>query len=131
MVATSSPFVRLTGEKAVLLTSFRRDGTPVGTPVSVAVDGDRAFIRSFRESGKVKRILRNPDVTVAPCTLSGKVTGAALPARARVLSGEDARRASQAISRKHRLLQGLLVPLGHRLMRRRTVHLELEPREWT
>jgi len=39
-----APFVR---QKTVLLTSYRRDGTPVGTPVSVAVDGDCVFACSF------------------------------------------------------------------------------------
>ncbi len=33
-------------QRAVLLTSYRRDGTPVGTAVNMAVDGDRAFVRT-------------------------------------------------------------------------------------
>lgn len=39
-----APFVR---QKTVLLTTYRRDGTPVGTPVHIAVDGDRAFFRTW------------------------------------------------------------------------------------
>jgi len=53
------PFVE---QRTVLLTSFRRDGTPVGTPVTIAVEGDRAFIRSFDAAWKVKRMARNPEV---------------------------------------------------------------------
>jgi hypothetical protein len=37
------PFVH---QKYVLLTTYRRDGTPVGIPVHIAVDGDRAFVRT-------------------------------------------------------------------------------------
>ena len=33
--------------KTILLTTYKRDGTPVGTPVSIAFDGDRAFFRSY------------------------------------------------------------------------------------
>jgi hypothetical protein len=46
------PFAR---QRAVLLTTFRRDGTPVATPVSIAVDGGRAFIRTYNRAGKAKR----------------------------------------------------------------------------
>lgn len=33
--------------KTILLTTYKRDGTPVGTPVSVAFDDIRAFFRSY------------------------------------------------------------------------------------
>jgi PPOX class probable F420-dependent enzyme len=68
------PFVR---QKTVLLTTYRRDGTPVGTPVNIAVDGDRAFIRTFDTAWKLKRIRNNPEVQVAPSTVGGKPTGPA------------------------------------------------------
>ncbi len=32
--------------KTILLTTYKRDGTPIGTPVSIAFDGERAFFRS-------------------------------------------------------------------------------------
>src|SRR5215213_11763143 len=90
--ATFAPFVR---QRTVLLTTLRRDGTPVETPVSIAVDGDRAFIRSWDTAGKVKRIRNNPAVTIAPCTALGRPTGAAIPARARILTGEGSTRAGR------------------------------------
>ena len=114
-----------THQWAVLLTTFRRDGTPVGTPVSLAVDGERAFVRSPGNGWKVKRIRRNPHVEIAPCTPRGRPTGPAVPALATPLQGEDAKRAAGALRRKHPLLQGVLVPLAHRLMRCGTAHFEL------
>jgi hypothetical protein len=42
-----------------------------------------------------------------------------------LLDGEQARLAAQALARRHRVLQGLLVPLAHRLRRYRTMHYEL------
>ena len=120
------PFVT---QRTVLLTSFRRDGTPVGTPVNIAVEGDRAFIRSFDAAWKIKRMGRNPEVEVAPSTIRGEPQGPAIRARARLLEGEEAEHASELIESKHPILQGILVPLGHRLKRLRTLHFELTPIE--
>ena len=111
--------------KTIVLTSFKRDGTPVATPVSIAFDGDRAFFRSWHTAGKAKRLRRDPRVQVAPSTLSGTPTGAVIDARARCLTGADAQLAARALARRHRVLQRVLVPLAHRVMRYRTVHYEL------
>jgi uncharacterized protein len=112
---------------AVLLTSFRRDGTPVGTPVSVAFEGERAFVRSPGTGWKVKRMRRNPHVELAPCTPGGQPTGPSLSAVATPLEGEEAKRAARALRRKHPVLQGLVVPLTHRLLRCGTAYFELRP----
>ena len=123
--ASLAPFAR---QKTVLLTTFRRDGTPVGTPVSIAVAGDRAFVRSWDSAGKVKRIRNNPEVTIAPSTARGTPTGPALPAQARILTGSESSHAGRLLARKYPLLHGVLVPLAHRLRRNTTVHIELTPR---
>ncbi len=112
---------------AVLLTSFRRDGTPVGTPVSIAVDGDRGYLPSPGTAWKVKRIRNEPRIEIAPCTPRGRPTGPAVAATARRLEGREARRAARALRRKHPVLQGVLVPLAHRLMRCGTAHFEVRP----
>jgi PPOX class probable F420-dependent enzyme len=123
-----APFVR---QKTALLTTYRRDGTPVGTPVSIAVDGDRAVVRSYERAGKTRRIGNNPVVEVAPCTARGKPTGPAIRARARRLGHAESEHAARLLARKHPLLQAMLVPLAHRVLRRaktgRTVHFELTP----
>jgi PPOX class probable F420-dependent enzyme len=122
-----APFVR---QKTILLTSYRRDGRAVGAPVSVVVDGDHAYVRSPGTGGKIKRIRNNPLVQIAPCTASGTVTGPAVRMRARLLDGAEFRHASGLLSRKYPMLQGVLVPLAHRLGRARfgrTVHLALTP----
>lgn len=112
---------------AVLLTTYRRDGTPVGTPVSVVVDGDRAFVRTWDAAWKFRRIRENPEVEISPCTPRGRPTGPAIRARARVLTGEESERAARLLARKYPFLHGALVPLLHRLRGYRTVHVELVP----
>ena len=121
---TLEPFVH---QKYVLLTTYRRDGTPVGTPVNITVEGDRAFVRTWDTAWKVKRIRNNSEVEVAPSTLRGKPTGLAIRAHARILDGDESAYAGRAIARKHRILHGLLIPLVHRLRRNKTVHIELKP----
>jgi uncharacterized protein len=119
---------QLRSTKTVLLTTYRRDGTPVATPVSIAFDGDRAFFRSYHKAWKTKRLARNRQVEAAPATFRGKRTRVAVRGEATLLTGDQARTAARALARRHRVLQGILVPLAHRLMRYRTMHYELMPR---
>ena len=111
--------------KTVLLTTYKRDGTPVPTPVSIAFDHDRAFFRSFDKAWKTKRLRNNPRVELAPSTLRGKPLGPPIKAQAKLLAGEQASIAARALARRQRVLQGILVPLFHRLARYRTLHYEL------
>jgi PPOX class probable F420-dependent enzyme len=97
-MSSIDPFIN---QWAVLLTSYPRDGTPVGTPVSVAVDGDRALLRSPASGWKVKRMRNNPRVEIAPCTARGRPTGPGVHALARPLAGDEARLAARALRRKH------------------------------
>jgi uncharacterized protein len=118
------PFV---GQWAVLLTTYKRDGTPIGTPVNIAVDGNRAFVRTFDTAWKLKRIHYNPEVEIAPSTWRGRPTGPAIRARARLLEGEESAYAGRLLVRKHPILHRILVPLVHRLRGNETVHIELRP----
>ena len=118
-------FDDLATARTVSLTTFRRDGTPVATPVHIVTDGDVAYVRTFDSAGKFKRVRNDPRVELAPCTTRGRVTGAARPAKARVLDGEEADRAAAALAAKYPVLQGVLIPLGHRLRGMTTVHLQL------
>jgi PPOX class probable F420-dependent enzyme len=122
-------FEQLAAAPTALLTTYRRDGTPVTTPVSVAVAEGRAFFRTYDRSGKYRRLRRDPAVTAAPATWRNRPTGPPVPARAQLLDGDAAARASRLLAGKHRLLHGVLVPLAHRLRGYRTLHFELLPVE--
>jgi PPOX class probable F420-dependent enzyme len=103
--------VAITDEKYVLLTTFRRNGDAVPTPVwIVALPDGTAGCGTEIDSGKVKRIRDNPSVTLQPCTVRGKVleTSAVVPATAEVLVGKDARPVSDAVHRKYRVATSLL-----------------------
>ena len=90
-IAPDRPFEPLRDQWAVALTSYRRDGTPVSTTVNIAVDGERAFVRTYEQAWKFKRIRRDPRVVkVAPSTARGRPTGPPIEARARVVEGAEA-----------------------------------------
>jgi uncharacterized protein len=123
---TLEPFV---GQWAVLLTTYKRDGTPVGTAVNIAVQGDRAYFRTWDTAWKLRRIRNNPEVEFAASAARGRPTAPAIGARARVLEGEGSARAGRLLARKYPALHGLLVPLVHRLRGNKTMHVELTPAE--
>jgi PPOX class probable F420-dependent enzyme len=73
---------RLARVRYLSLTTFRRDGKPVATPVWVARQRDELVVYTARSSDKVKRLRNNNRVLLAPCGMRGRVsgdTGRALP----------------------------------------------------
>jgi PPOX class probable F420-dependent enzyme len=118
---------RFTHQRTVRLTTYRRDGTGVGTPVSLAVDGGHAYFRTWSTSWKARRLRRDPAVVVEPSTVRGVPTGPGLTGTAQLLEGAEAERAARLLAAKHPLLHGVLVPLAHKLKGFRTVHYRLTP----
>jgi PPOX class probable F420-dependent enzyme len=92
--------------KYVRLTTFRRDGTPVHTPVWFAVDGTTLVVWTDASSGKVKRIRANPAVEVAPSDGRGRPTGVVRTGTARLLDAElDRQRGHDLLNRKYGLVK--------------------------
>ena len=95
--------------KYLSLTTFRRDGTPVATPVWFAIDsGGRLVIYSVFGAGKIKRVRANVNVEVSPCTLKGRLTGIPVGATAVELGGSDAEAAKRALNKKYGLQKRIL-----------------------
>jgi len=89
------------GQKYISLTTFRKNGTKVATPVWFGEEGDKLYVMTRSDMGKTKRIRNNPQVMVAPCTIRGKVTGTQVAALAHILPPEQHARARQTINRKY------------------------------
>ena len=103
----------LSQRRYVSLTTFRRDGTPVATPVWLVAWEDGIAVWTNAGTGKVKRLRRNRSVTVAPCTFRGRLLGDPIAGQARLLTADDNARVTSLIVRKYRL-QGWLVTLRAR-----------------
>jgi len=89
------------GQKYISLGTFRKNGAKIATPVWFGEAGDNLYVMTRSDMGKTKRIRNNPQVTVAPCTIRGKVTGPEVAASARILPPEEQAQARQAINRKY------------------------------
>jgi PPOX class probable F420-dependent enzyme len=68
-----TPLLPLADARFVSLTTFRRSGEPVSTPVWIGRDGGALVVLTPADSGKVKRLRRDPRVEIRPCGRFGAV----------------------------------------------------------
>lgn len=89
--------------KYVSLTTFRKDGTPVATPVWAVADGGELYVWTRSDSWKVKRIRNNGRVTVSACDVRGRVAEGApvLEGEARLLDEAGLKRVRKLMLRKY------------------------------
>ncbi|MFI6058289.1 PPOX class F420-dependent oxidoreductase [Streptomyces sp. NPDC051286] len=87
----------------VSLTTYRKDGTPVATPVWAAADGEELFIWTRSDSWKVKRIRNNSRVMVTVCDVRGRIADGAPSAEgtARLLDEAGTRAVRRFLARKY------------------------------
>ena len=107
---------QLGSEKYVLLTTFRRDGRAVATPLWAVPDEGGLAFWTPKDTGKVKRIRNSGRVTVAPCDIRGTPQGEAIEATATIGDAADRARVGKALNQKYGLL-GRLTQLGSKLRR--------------
>ncbi|MEU1182972.1 PPOX class F420-dependent oxidoreductase [Streptomyces sp. NPDC005820] len=107
---------RLGAGKYLLITSYRKNGTGVATPVWVVRDGDALGAWSAADAWKVKRIRARGDVLVGPCDVRGNPTGEQIPATAEICDARTTADYRTLLARKYGIL-GRLTLLGSRLRR--------------
>jgi uncharacterized protein len=100
------------------ITSFKRDGTGVPTPMWFVADADRLYALTDLHSPKVWRMRRNPEVLVAPCRVNGTVRHEPIAARAEVLTATPELERVQKLLRERYRITYRLVMLAYRLGRR-------------
>jgi uncharacterized protein len=122
-------FEALRGERYLSLTTFRRNGERVATPVWFALrDGPVAYVTTDADAGKVKRLRHDTACTVAPCDVRGRVRGPEIAAVARLLDGQDAEVAREALANTYGWqwrLVGLSATMGRLIGRHRVGRVEL------
>lgn len=80
-----------------MLTTFRRNGQPVSTPVSIAVHGGRVYFVTAMDSGKARRAARCEKVRLALCSLGGAVAGEPVDGQVRLLEGPARRQVRRVL----------------------------------
>lgn len=114
--SSESPKVQI-GGKYLSLTTYRRDGAPVATPVWFVEDDGLLFVITGADSYKARRLRRNPAVMVAACSARGAVRGEQYPGRAEFLPESEHERIDRLIAEKYRIDRILILPLYRLAMR--------------
>ena len=127
-MAPSNPFDALAGGRYVRLSTLRKSGAAVPTPVWFARLGENLYVVTGHNTGKVKRIRNNPDVTLAPSDFRGRPKGPDMRAVAGLMDEKGGGPADRALRDKFgwqyrvvELIEGLLGVVNER------VYLELRP----
>ena len=111
------PWPRLHRTWYISVTTFRRDGRGVPTPVWFVAEANRLYVYTAVTSGKVKRMRRDPHVTVAPCSVRGRVRATPVAGVATFLDDAEARRVARLFDHKYGITRRLLGLYG-RIRRR-------------
>jgi uncharacterized protein len=99
-----APFI---DQRYLNLESFKRDGTPVQTPVWFAEEQGVLYVYTLANAGKVKRIRRNPRIRIAPCTMRGTVTRPWVEAEATIVDATTAAHGHALLRHKYGWLKGI------------------------
>ena len=105
-------FANLQGHQFMKLTTFRKTGVAVPTPVWFAQEGDRLYVTTQPDAGKIKRIRHTARVLVEPCTVRGDSLGPSVEARARELDAREGEQANRALTRKYGIQKRLFDLFG-------------------
>jgi len=127
-------FPDLGREQCIALTTFRKTGQAVTTPVWFAISLGTIYVETHADAGKLKRLRHTARVTLAPCTYSGKVTGSVSEGNARILTeSEESTAASVALAKKYGVMRSLyhFVRNARRMLQRKAkagvVYIAIEP----
>lgn len=99
---------RLSSGKYLSLTTFKKSGDAVATPVWVAREGDHLYVTTRADSWKVKRLRNNPDVLLAPCDMRGNITGEQVPGYGEVLDAAGSSHVRELINKRYGLTAKVL-----------------------
>jgi PPOX class probable F420-dependent enzyme len=88
MQTRTKTFDALSSAQYANLTTFRRNGIAVSTPMWFAIyePTGTIYLETDANAGKVKRIRHTPRVTLAQCKANGKVTGDVIEGQARIVT---------------------------------------------
>lgn len=119
--------------KYLNLTSYRRDGRGVATPVWFVVDEGTVYVSTGDRTGKVRRLRRDPHVALTPSDARGQPRGATFGAVAAFAPAGDERRIEALFDRKYPMAKPALTlmwKVARRFRRRdagREVFLTIRP----
>ncbi|MEI7769963.1 MAG: PPOX class F420-dependent oxidoreductase [Chloroflexales bacterium] len=122
----TTTFAGLRDQQYISLTTYRKSGEAIATPVWFALDGERMYIVTPADSGKVKRIRNNGRVSLAPSDGRGKLKGPAMSALAALTDQAEGGAGDRALKAKYGWMYGAFNILW-RFRKIKAVFLEVRP----
>ena len=115
----------LKGKKYCLLITYKKDGTPVPSPLWFGVGNGKLYAETGADDWKVKRIRNNPHVRVAPCNTRGVPTGPPFIGTARIVDKDEEAEADRIIQSNYGVGRTIYErALAHRVA---TANIEVTP----
>ena len=94
-------------QKYINLETYKKDGTPIRTPVWFVIDNDLIYIITRDSTGKVKRLKNNQNIRIVPCSFTGKSKSEWINGIAQKITGEMAEKAIKLRKKKYGFSAGL------------------------
>ena len=77
-------------QKYINLETYKKDGTPVRTPVWFVIDNDLIYVITRDSTGKVKRLGNNQDVQIVSCSFKGEPKNEWIKGKVEKITGKEA-----------------------------------------
>jgi PPOX class probable F420-dependent enzyme len=119
-------FEQFKKQQYMSIETYRKSGEGVRTPVWFIESNGEYCFNTESDSGKVKRIRRNPAVRIAPCTVRGDLKGDFIPGIARILPAEEAEKVKKSYAKKYGLM-GLIFESMGRSRKTERIFLAIKP----
>ena len=88
-------------QKYINLETYKKDGTPVRTPVWFVIDKDLIYVITRDSTGKVKRLKNNQDVRIVSCSFKGEPKNEWVKGKTEMITGEEADKAIKLRKKKY------------------------------
>ena len=90
-------------QKYINLETYKKNGQVVQTPVWFVLEEGKIYVRTDKNSGKVKRMRNNPNVRITPCSIRGRPKGESIDGTIQIATENESKRAKQLLNQKYGL----------------------------
>jgi PPOX class probable F420-dependent enzyme len=116
---------QFSNQKYINLETYRKNGQAVQTPVWFVIEDNVIYVRTDRNSGKIKRARNNPHVRITPSNARGQPKGEWINGEMRIASTSESERANQLLKQKYGL-QGKLIRMFNKIRNTRPIVISIQ-----
>ena len=95
-------------QKYINLETYKKDGTPIRTPVWFVIDKNLIYVITRESTGKVKRLRNNQNVRIVPCSFKGEPKNEWVKGTAEKITGDEADKVIKLRKKKYGMFVRLI-----------------------